>query len=220
MRQTGPSASLPPGTTGRFSALGRVEVERSYWTWVLTYSGESLKEAVRDCLYRRPPPPIGTSRVRVRDRLRQLLAEDQSCQPRNGDTAFWDATEFDRLCDEVGGISDKGALLDFLHHSGVIFYRAGLFGGRIVSIRIGRWRPSTPSLTGRNTYRCFGAMGDLTGLISKHYLVELYAGKQKVFLGMMESCGICFKVRKLRITNGNISPRNSSPNGRTRRNCF
>jgi hypothetical protein len=33
----------------------------------------ALKEAVRDCLYRRPPPPIGAGRVKVRDRLRQLL---------------------------------------------------------------------------------------------------------------------------------------------------
>jgi internalin A len=40
--------------------------------------------------------------------------------------------EFESLCDEVGGVSDKNALLDFLHHNGVIFYRPGLFGDRIV----------------------------------------------------------------------------------------
>jgi internalin A len=32
----------------------------------------------------------------------------------------------------VGGISDKEALFDFLHHNGIIFYRDGLFAGRIV----------------------------------------------------------------------------------------
>jgi hypothetical protein len=43
----------------------------------LSTLGEALKESARDCLYRRPPPPIGAGRVRVRDRLRGLLAEDQ-----------------------------------------------------------------------------------------------------------------------------------------------
>jgi internalin A len=31
-----------------------------------------------------------------------------------------------------GGVSDKVALLDFLPLNGVVFYRPGLFGGRII----------------------------------------------------------------------------------------
>jgi internalin A len=40
--------------------------------------------------------------------------------------------EFDSLCAEAGGPSDSRALLDFLHHNGVVFYRSGLFGNRNV----------------------------------------------------------------------------------------
>jgi hypothetical protein len=42
---------------------------------------ESIKEAVRDRLDRRPPPPIGVGRLKVRDRLRQMLEEDQKREP-------------------------------------------------------------------------------------------------------------------------------------------
>jgi hypothetical protein len=91
-------------------------------------SGGALeKEAVRDCLYRRPPPPIGAGRVRVRDQLRELLAEKQLRPALQRRQRLLKRAEFDRICDEAGGISDKDTLLDFLHYNGVIFYRPGLF---------------------------------------------------------------------------------------------
>jgi internalin A len=93
---------------------------------------ESIKEAVRDRFERRSPPPIGAGRVKVRDRLRAMLEEDQKREPAERQHRLLARTKFDGLCDKVGGISDKEALLDFLHHNGVIFYRPGLFGSRIV----------------------------------------------------------------------------------------
>jgi hypothetical protein len=42
---------------------------------------------VRDRLDRRPPPPIGVGRLNVRDRLRQMLAEDHLPKIRNDRTA-------------------------------------------------------------------------------------------------------------------------------------
>jgi hypothetical protein len=41
---------------------------------------------------------------------------------------------FDQLCSKIGGIDDTEALLGFLHHNGVIFYRAGLFGDQIAGL--------------------------------------------------------------------------------------
>lgn len=92
---------------------------------------ESIKEAVRDRFDRHPPPPIGVGRLKVRNRLRQMLEEDQQLEPYNRQHRLLEREEFDRLCNEVGGISDKEALLDFLHHNGVVFYRDGLFGNRV-----------------------------------------------------------------------------------------
>ena len=39
---------------------------------------------------------------------------------------------FDQLCSKIGGISDTEALLGFLHHNGVLFYRPGLFQNQII----------------------------------------------------------------------------------------
>jgi internalin A len=86
---------------------------------------EIIKEAVRDRFDRRPPLPIGAGRLKVRDRLRQMLREDQKRR-------LLERAEFDRLCTETRGVSNPTALLDFLYHNGVIFYRPGLFGGRII----------------------------------------------------------------------------------------
>jgi internalin A len=159
---------------------------------------ESIKEAVRDRFNRRPPPPIGAGRLKVRDRLRQMLEEDQKREPAKRQHRLLERDEFDRLCDEVGGVSDKRALLDFLHHNGVVFYRPGLFGGRIVLDQ--NWALEAiyaifdrekilPLLRGYGRF----SRADLKALIWSNYTPE----EQNVFLGVMEDCGICFRVREL-----------------------
>jgi internalin A len=159
---------------------------------------ESIKEAVRDRFDRRPPPPIGAGRLKVRDQLRQMLEEDQKREPAKRQHRLLEREEFDRLCVETGSVSDSNALLDFLHHNGVIFYRPGLFGDRIVLDQ--NWaleaiysifdrKKILPLLRGHGHF----SRADLEALIWSGYTPD----EQKVFLGMMESCGICFKVRKL-----------------------
>jgi internalin A len=159
---------------------------------------ETVKEAVRDRLDRRPPPPIGIGRVKVRDRLRKMLEEDQKREPAQRQYRLLERAEFDRLCEETGGVSNSDALLDFLHHNGVVFYRSGVFGGRIVIDQ--NWaleaiyalfdrKKILPLLRGYGRF----SRADLEALIWSGYTPD----EQKVFLGMMESCGICFNVRKL-----------------------
>jgi internalin A len=160
---------------------------------------EHIKEAVRDRLDRRPPPPIGVGRLKVRDLLRQMLEEDQKREPAKRQHRLLEPPAFDRMCDEAGGISDKEALLDFLHHNGVIFYRPGLFGGRIVLDQ--NWAlEAIYSIFHRD--KCFKQFKKLHGRFSQEDLELLIWSdytpeEEKVFLGMMESCGICFEVRKL-----------------------
>jgi len=159
---------------------------------------ENIKEAVRDRFDRRPPPPIGVGRFQVRDRLRQMLEEDQKREPDKRQHRLLERVEFDRLCDEAGGVSDKDALIDFLHHNGVVFYRPRLFGDRIVLDQ--NWaleaiysifdrKKILPLLRGHGHF----SRADLEALIWSSYTPE----EQNVFLGMMQSCGICFKLRKL-----------------------
>jgi internalin A len=92
----------------------------------------TLQDAVWACLHDRPPPPIGKSRLAVRDRLREMLTKDQQLPSARRQHRLLDREEFERLCTEIGEISDTEALLRFLHHNGVLFYREGLFHGRIV----------------------------------------------------------------------------------------
>jgi internalin A len=160
---------------------------------------ENIKEAVRDRFDRRPPPPIGEGRLKVRDRLRQMLGEDQKRESARRQNRLLERAKFDGLCDKVGGISDKEALLDFLHHNGVIFYQPGLFGGRIVLDQ--NWAlEAIYSIFHRD--KCLKQLKKLHGRFSREDLELLIWSdytpeEQNAFLGMMEDCGICFRVREL-----------------------
>jgi internalin A len=159
----------------------------------------TLKDAAWTCLHKRPPPPIGVGRLKVRDRLRQMLEEDQERDSAQRQHRLLERSEFDRLCDDVGGISDKDALLDFLHHNGVIFYRPGLFQNQIILDQ--NWSlEAIYSIFHRD--KCLKQLKKLHGRFSREDLeLLIWSGytpeEQKVFLGMMESCGICFKLRLL-----------------------
>ena len=134
----------------------------------------------------------------MRDQLRQMLEEDQKLEPADRQHRLLERAEFDQICDEIGGVSDKWALLDFLHHNGVLFYRAGLFGDRIVLDQ--NWaleaiyaifdrKKILPLLRGYGRF----SRADLESLIWSDFAPE----EQEIFLEMMESCGICFRVREL-----------------------
>jgi internalin A len=104
-----------------------------------------------------------------------------------------------RLCSDIGGITSPDALLNFLHHSGVVFYRRGLFGDRIILDQT--WAlEAIYSLFDRKKIllllRGYGRFTreDLEALIWSHYTAE----EQMVFLSMMESCGICFRLREIK----------------------
>jgi internalin A len=190
-------ASHPPVKVGDFFSLRWLEVSAKTRLG-LNLVKAALEESVRDCFERRLPPPIGAGRLKVRNRLRQMLEEDQEREPGNWQHRLLERAEFDRVCDEVGEISDKEALLDFLHRNGVVFYRPGLFGGRIILDQ--NWaleaiyaifdrKKILPLIRGYGRF----SRADFEALIWSGYTPE----EQKVFLGMMEECGICFRVREL-----------------------
>ena len=135
----------------------------------------------------------------MRDRLRQMLEEDQEREPAHRQHRLLERAEFNRLCDEVGGVSDPKALLAFLHHNGVRSNQPELFRDRIILDQ--NWafeaiyalfdrKKILPLLRGYGRF----SRADLEALIWSSYTPE----EQEVFLGMMESCGICFKVPSFR----------------------
>jgi C-terminal of Roc, COR, domain len=92
----------------------------------------TLKDAAWAGLHKRPSPPIGKARLMVRDRLRKMLASDQKLSSAKRKHRLIKRQAFDQFCTKIGGISDTEALLGFFHHSGVLFYRPGLFQNQIV----------------------------------------------------------------------------------------
>jgi internalin A len=158
----------------------------------------TLQDAAWACLHKRPPPPIGKGRLTVRDRLREMLAKNSELPPAERHRLL-ERQAFDQLCAEIGGISDTEALLGFLHHNGVVFYRSGLFKNQIILDQ--NWAlEAIYSIFHRQ--KCFKQLKKLHGRFSREDLELLIWSdytpeEQKVFLGMMESCGICFRVREL-----------------------
>jgi internalin A len=187
----------PPATVDDFNS-SRLAAVSAKTDLGLNLLKATIQEAVGDCFHRRPPLPIGVGRVAVRDRLRQMLKEDQQREPAHRQHRLLKRAEFDRLCTETGRVNDSGALLDFLHRNGVVFYRPGLFGDRIILDQ--NWaleaiyvlfdrKKILPLLRGYGRF----SQADLERLIWSDYTVQ----EQRIFLGMMESCGICFRVREL-----------------------
>jgi internalin A len=188
-----------------------IPVSLSDWigsSWIVEVSAKTdfgldrlkatLKDAAWACLHKRPPPPIGKGRLKVRNRLRKMLASDQKLPAAKRKHRLVKRQAFDQLCSKIGGISDTEALLGFLHHNGVLFYRPRLFQNQIVLDQ--NWaleaiyvlfdrKKILPLLRGYGRFN----RADLEALIWSKYTPE----EQKIFLGMMEDCGICFRVRKL-----------------------
>ena len=124
----------------------------------------------------------------------QMLEEDQKREPPNANTVCWSARNLIGSATTWAESATK-ALLDFLHHNGVLFYRPGLCD-RIVLDQ--NWaleaiyaifdrKKTLPLLRGYGRF----SRADLEALIWSGYTAE----EQEVFLGMMESCGICFEWR-------------------------
>ncbi|MEM6900416.1 MAG: COR domain-containing protein, partial [Pseudomonadota bacterium] len=88
----------------------------------------ALSDAVRAV----NPPKIGRGRLRVIEDLRRLFDEDRKREKEDRTCRLLSRARFDEICAEVGGISDTGHFLDFLHRSGEVFWQDGLFGGDIV----------------------------------------------------------------------------------------
>src|SRR5207245_195175 len=104
--------------------------------------------------------------------------------------------EFRALCEETGKVSDPDALLDFLHRTGVVFYRPGLFEDRIILDQAWALDAIYTIFDRQRTLPHLLRDGRFTRRLLEH-LVWKEKGyseeEQETFLALMESCGICFR---------------------------
>jgi internalin A len=165
---------------------------------------ETLKESLGSAIdWLRDPvrtgdTSIGAGRLRVQRRLEALRDDDMALPCDQRQHRLLERSEFEEICAEEGGVSSPTHLLTYLDANGTVFYRPGLFNDRIVldqgwaleaiyavfdrqrALKELRWA------VGRFT------RSDLERLVWQDYS----EAEQKLFISMMQSCGICFLHRR------------------------
>ncbi len=155
---------------------------------------EALQEAVRWLHERKGVAKIGAGRHRVKLRLESMRDADAEVPVEQRQYRTITQEHFRQICIEENGTSDPHYLLDYLHNVGIIFYRKGLFDDRIVLDQ--QWALDAIYAV-FNREKCVKYLRQQNGRFTRSPL-ELIVWKdykpaeQELFLGMMQSCGICF----------------------------
>ena len=142
---------------------------------------------------------IGSGRFRVKRRLEAMREEDAARPPSERQWRIIADDHFLQLCEEAGGISSPEHLLSYLHNAGTVFHRPGLFDDQII-LDQGWALEQIYAVFHRE--KCVKKLNRQKGRFTRSDLGDWLwdaaghsVGEQKLFLSMMESCGICFALR-------------------------
>jgi internalin A len=155
---------------------------------------EALRQAVAWLREKQGTAQIGAGRLRVQRRLEELRDADARVPAEERQYRTLTQEHFRELCAEAGGVSEPDFLLEYLHHAGVVFYRRGLFGDRIV---LDQGWALEAIYTVFHRERCYRQLRQWRGRFTRP-LLELLVWKdyaeaeQRLFLDMMTTCGIVF----------------------------
>jgi internalin A len=158
----------------------------------------ALCEAVAWLRERHGIAEIGIGRMQVQRALQVIRDADAAVPPEQRQYRTITQEHFRRLCKEAVHVSSPEELLRFLHNSGIVFYRQGLFEDRIV-LDQGWALDAIYAVFNRD--RCWRELKRLRGRFTRPLLELLVwhahsVAEQKLFLDMMRSCGICFVHRE------------------------
>ncbi|MEJ2118455.1 MAG: COR domain-containing protein, partial [Alphaproteobacteria bacterium] len=151
---------------------------------------EALVDAVRWLRKRQGVALIGKGRAAVKDKLEKLYARGKRLITQ---------AEYLKLCEKAGNISSPPALLDYLHNTGEVFYREGLFGDRIILDQ--SWALNAVYAVFDRDSKAFKNIERAGGRFRRSELAEWVwkqfgEDEQKLFISFMEQCDICFTHRK------------------------
>ncbi|MEM7481880.1 MAG: leucine-rich repeat domain-containing protein [Acidobacteriota bacterium] len=153
-----------------------------------------LRDAIRYLAEGSGPLQIGHGRAEVRRRLYRWRDEDQERRPEERQHRTVTLDRFRELCDEIGGITSWEHALEYFHQTGVVFYRKNLFARAVILDQT--WaldavyavfdrQRAVPLLLDSGRY----SREDLARTVWQEHSVE----EQELFLGLMESCDVCFR---------------------------
>ncbi|MCI0736947.1 MAG: hypothetical protein L0Y50_11885, partial [Beijerinckiaceae bacterium] len=160
---------------------------------------DALNQAAAWLRDRQGTAEIGAGRWRVKQRLEQMRDEDAARPREKRQWRTITQEHFLQLCEEAGGVSSPGQLLAYLHNTGAVFYRQGLFDDQIILDQ--SWAlESIYAIFHRE--KCVKKLQRQKGRFTRSGLADWLwdaAGhsveEQELFLSMMQSCGICFELR-------------------------
>jgi internalin A len=159
---------------------------------------DALREAIRWLWDHMGQARIGKGRMAVKRKLEALRDKDAGLpvDQRKYRTVTQDF--FRGLCAKAGGVSRPDLLLDYLHHTGIVFYRPGLFDDAIV-LDQGWALDAIYAVFDRQ--KCYRQLSQLRGRFNRTLLEALVwqgysVDEQWLFLSQMTSCGVCFVLRQ------------------------
>jgi internalin A len=160
---------------------------------------ETLKETLLDAVQwmrsNQGVAKIGPGRAAVKEALEAKLAAGQRLMSHQG---------YIKLCTDVerarkGRISDPALLLDYLHNTGTVFYREGLFGDQLILDQT--WALDAVYAVFDRASQSVKKIERNHGRFRRSELAEWVWQKhgvpeQKLFLSFMQQCGICFTIQE------------------------
>jgi internalin A len=158
----------------------------------------SLKEALNRAYTHFNPPLIGPGRARVKAQIEAWQAEDSERPAGERKHQTLSYTAYRKLCEKTGNISDPAMLLKFLHNAGTVFHRDGILHDKIILDQ--QWALEAIYAVFHREL-CYRALKNAGGRFNRQdlglYLWDATYSleEQRLFLSMMQSCGICFAHR-------------------------
>lgn len=179
-------------------------IDRSPYTQIVHYSAlkdrkrASLDDAIREAgQFLRSyegVSTIGTARQKVRDRILQLIEDDQKQDSSRRKYQILTLNEFQAICEECGPISSPQMLLEFLHRSGVVFYDASVMKDKIILDQSWALAAVYSVFDREKSYRNLKTRrGRFVGAeLAEMVWTSFQPEEQEVFLSLMIACDICF----------------------------
>ena len=159
---------------------------------------DALRDAIQYLRERDGIVTIGAGRASVLRQLEAWRTEDQTLPTEKRQHRTLSQTEFRSLCEQIGGVRSPESLLAYLHNLGVVFYQPHLFDARIILDQSWALEAVYSVFDRRKAYPLIlSQRGRFTqSLLAMTAWREYSQPEQRLFLSLMESCGIAFVHRE------------------------
>ena len=158
---------------------------------------DALRDAIQYLRERDGIVTIGKGRAKVLRQLEAWRNEDLTLPIEQRVHRTISQEEFHNLCEQVGGVRSPERLLAYLHNLGVVFYQPHLFGDRIILDQSWALEAVYAMFDRQKAYPLIlSQRGRFTqSLLAMTAWRDYLDTDQRLFLSLMESCGIAFVHR-------------------------